>query len=88
LSIKRTDDVQTALDKYFDIQTRPETCRQCNDDTLLSKKFLAGNPYILMIDLEAFNHADLGAKRLKQNKPIPLKINIDKYALLSVDSTR
>jgi len=88
MNIKRTHGINTQLEKYFDIQTRDETCRQCQDDTLLSQKFLSSNPHILMVELESFNHIDLGAKRLKQNHPMPLHINVDKYFLLSVDSQK
>ena len=41
-----------------------------------------------MVELESFNHIDLGAKRLKQNHAMPLQINVDKYFLLSVDSQK
>jgi ubiquitin C-terminal hydrolase len=88
LNLKRTGGVAEQLEKYFDIQTRTETCRSCKDDTLLSKKFLAGAPHILMVELESFNHTDLGAKRLKLNKPMPLTLNLDNYTIMSVDSTQ
>ena len=41
-----------------------------------------------MVELESFNHIDLGAKRLKLNKPMPLTLNVDDYIIMSVDSSQ